>query len=55
MVGVGGVTTGRDVWEYLQAGAAVVQAATIYWNSDENPGVFGGILSDYIDHFNEEK
>ncbi len=54
LVGVGGITKGRDVWEYQQVGASAVQVATAYWNSNENPGVFGDILSDYIDQFPEE-
>lgn len=54
LVGVGGITKGRDVWDYLQVGASAVQAATVYWNSNENPGVFGDILSDYVDQFPEE-
>lgn len=49
LVGVGGITKGRDIWEYQQVGASSVQAATAYWNSNENPGVFGDILSDYVD------
>ena len=54
LVGVGGITKGPDVWDYLQVGASAVQAATAYWNSNENPGVFGDILSDYVDQFPEE-
>ncbi|MCM3883795.1 dihydroorotate dehydrogenase [Frankia sp. R82] len=49
IVGAGGVVTGRDVAEYLQAGAVAVQAATAFWNRGEDPSVFGEILSGWID------
>ncbi|KQC38554.1 dihydroorotate oxidase [Frankia sp. ACN1ag] len=49
IVGVGGVGEGRDVAEYLQAGAAAVQAATAFWNRGEDPSVFGSILAGWID------
>ena len=54
IVGVGGVMNGRDMWEYLHVGATAVQSATAYWNANENPGVFGDILSSYIDQLTEE-
>ncbi|WP_462188303.1 MULTISPECIES: beta/alpha barrel domain-containing protein [unclassified Frankia] len=50
IVGVGGVTDGRDVADYLLAGATAVQAATAFWNRAEDPAVFGAILSNWIDH-----
>jgi dihydroorotate dehydrogenase (fumarate) len=49
VVGVGGVSAGRDVAEYLRAGAVAVQAATAFWNRGEDPSVFGSILSGWID------
>ncbi len=55
LVGVGGIANGRDMLDYLRVGACATQAATAYWNSNENPGVFGDILSDYIDQFPEEE
>ena len=54
LVGVGGITKGRDIWEYQQVGASAVQVATAYWNSNENPAVFGEILSEYLDLQTEE-
>lgn len=50
LVGVGGITDGRDVVDYQRAGAVAVQAATTFWNRAEDPTVFGTILSDWIDH-----
>jgi dihydroorotate dehydrogenase (fumarate) len=49
LIGVG-VTKGGDVCDYLQLGASAVQVSTAYWSSGEDPGVFGDILSDYVDH-----
>lgn len=49
VVGVGGVLTGRDVVDYLAAGALAVQSATAFWNRGEDPTVFGDILSGWID------
>ncbi|WP_261554738.1 dihydroorotate dehydrogenase [Frankia tisae] len=49
VVGVGGVGEGRDVAEYLRAGAVAVQAATAFWNRGEDPSVFGSILAGWID------
>lgn len=54
LIGVGGISNGQDVQDYLHVGASATQAATVYWNSNENPGVFGDILSDLIDQFPEE-
>ncbi len=49
IVGVGGVSDGRDAAEYLRAGAVAVQAATAFWNRGEDPSVFGTIVSGWID------
>ncbi|WP_076825393.1 MULTISPECIES: dihydroorotate dehydrogenase [unclassified Frankia] len=49
IIGVAGVQNGRDVVDYLAAGARVVQSATAFWNRGEDPTVFGDILSDWID------
>ncbi|WP_163554474.1 dihydroorotate dehydrogenase [Candidatus Frankia alpina] len=49
VVGAGGVGEGRDVAEYLRAGAVAVQAATAFWNRGEDPSVFGSILAGWID------
>lgn len=54
VVGVGGVETGRDVLDYLTVGATAVQASTKFWNANENPGVYGDILSSYTELFPEE-
>jgi dihydroorotate dehydrogenase (fumarate) len=43
------VGEGRDVAEYLRAGAVAVQAATAFWNRGEDPSVFGSILSGWAD------
>ena len=44
VIGVGGITTGQDVLDYLAAGACAVQAATVFWDAAEDPGVYGGLL-----------
>ncbi|MCL9761815.1 dihydroorotate dehydrogenase [Frankia sp. AiPa1] len=49
LVAAGGVSGGRDVAEYLHAGAVAVQAATVFWNRGEDPSVFGEILSGWVD------
>jgi dihydroorotate dehydrogenase (fumarate) len=49
IVGAGGVSTGRDVIDYLQAGACAVQAATMYWNAEHDVGVFEDVLRDIPD------
>ncbi|WP_131744912.1 dihydroorotate dehydrogenase [Frankia sp. Cppng1_Ct_nod] len=50
IIGVGGVTCGRDVLDFLRAGAGAVQAATAFWNRQGDAGVFGDILAGYADH-----
>ncbi|MDT3446011.1 MULTISPECIES: dihydroorotate dehydrogenase [unclassified Pseudofrankia] len=49
IVGAGGVTTGRDVADFLRAGASAVQVATAYWNRDGDPAVFGEIAADWAE------
>ena len=49
IIGVGGVSSGRDVVDYLNAGASAVQLATAFWNRGEDPTVFGDILSGWVD------
>ena len=51
IVGAGGVTTGRDVADFLRAGAAAVQVATAYWDRDGDPSVFGAIAADWAETF----
>jgi len=50
IVGAGGVTTGRDVADFLRAGAQAVQVATAYWNRDGDAAVFGEIAADWAEH-----
>ncbi|MBL7497224.1 beta/alpha barrel domain-containing protein [Frankia nepalensis] len=50
IVGAGGVTTGRDVADFLRAGATAVQVSTAYWNRGEDPAVFGEIAADWAEH-----
>lgn len=54
LVGVGGISAGADLLDYLRQGAVAVQLATAFWNSRENPDVFTRILTQYIDQFLEE-
>jgi dihydroorotate dehydrogenase (fumarate) len=49
IVGAGGVTTGRDVADFLRAGAAAVQVATAFWNRDGDPAVFGAIAAEWAE------
>ncbi|KLL10699.1 dihydroorotate oxidase [Protofrankia coriariae] len=51
LIGVGGVSRGRDIADFLCAGATTVQAATAFWNRNGDAGVFGDILTDYVDLF----
>jgi dihydroorotate dehydrogenase (fumarate) len=45
-VGAGGVSSDADVQDYLAVGATVVEAATAYFDHNENPGAYGDILLD---------
>ncbi len=53
IVGAGGVSSGRDVIDYLQAGACAVQAATMYWNAGHSVSVFEDVLRDTPDDYPE--
>jgi dihydroorotate dehydrogenase (fumarate) len=48
VVGVGGISTGSDVLDYLRAGAQTVQVATAYLNSSNKAGFFSDILRDVV-------
>jgi dihydroorotate dehydrogenase (fumarate) len=50
LVGAGGVTTGRDVADFLRAGASAVQLATAFWNREGDPAVFGDIAADWAEN-----
>jgi dihydroorotate dehydrogenase (fumarate) len=45
-VGAGGVGSNHDVEDYLAVGATAVQAATSYFDHDENPSAYSDILLD---------
>jgi dihydroorotate dehydrogenase (fumarate) len=47
VIGVGGITSGQDVADYLKVGATAVQITTALFN--EGPAVFGRILQEYVD------
>lgn len=47
LVGVGGVSTGQDVIEYLESGATAVQVATFYMDRGEQ--IFSDILQGFVD------
>ncbi len=47
IIGVGGITSGKDMLDYLKAGATAVQITTALIN--EGPNVFSRILSEYIE------
>lgn len=48
LVGAGGVRSGADIHDLLQAGAAAVGVATAFWNAEEDPRVFGDLLADWV-------
>ena len=52
VVGVGGIVSGQDVFEFLLAGAVACQTATTHWK--EGPGAFERIL-DELRHLMQEK
>jgi dihydroorotate dehydrogenase (fumarate) len=45
-VGAGGVGSNQDVQDFLAVGATAVQAATAYFDHDENPSAYSDILLD---------
>lgn len=47
LIGVGGITSGWDMMEYLSVGANAVQVATAYCNRGEQ--IFEEILTEYLD------
>lgn len=47
LIGVGGITSGWDMMEYLAVGANAVQVATAYCNRGEQ--IFEEILTEYLD------
>jgi len=49
LIGIGGVNSGAEVGNFLSSGAVAVALATRYFDSNEDPGVFGDILADYLD------
>ena len=49
IVGVGGVTTGADIIDFQNAGAKAVQASKVFWNANEDPGVYSDILTGFVD------
>lgn len=48
IVGVGGVSSGKDVVKMFQSGADLVQIVSAYYGS-EDPGVFQHIIAEYIE------
>lgn len=56
VIGVGGVSTGRDALEYIMAGAGTVQVGTAVWT--HGPGVFKSIceeISRFMDEYGYSK
>lgn len=52
IIGVGGITHGRDTLEYLECGAVATQVATAYLESREP--VFGSLINEFLDFVDEE-
>ncbi len=48
IIGVGGITSGRDIADYISCGAKVVQVATAYLERGEQ--VFSTLLSELLEH-----
>ena len=56
VIGVGGISTGRDALEYIMAGASAVQVGTAVWT--RGPGVFRSIceeVSRFMDEYGYAK
>lgn len=56
VIGVGGISTGRDALEYIMAGASAVQVGTAVWT--RGPGVFKSIceeVSTFMDEYGYSK
>nr|MDT0665795.1 hypothetical protein [Micromonospora sp. DSM 115978] len=49
VVGVGGVSSGADVADYLRAGACAVGVASAFFHRGSDPAVFGDLLADYAE------
>jgi dihydroorotate dehydrogenase (fumarate) len=47
VIGVGGITSGRDIHDYLISGATAVQIGTHYF--DHGPSVFSSLLEEYLE------
>lgn len=47
LVGVGGIRSGRDVWEYAKMGASSVQVGTAFLDADES--IFARLLAEYAE------
>lgn len=48
VVGVGGIASGEDILDYLNAGASAVQIGTAFYDSDD-PRIFARMMGEYID------
>lgn len=55
VVGAGGIFRSKDILDYRNAGADAVQAATVYWNANEDPGAYGDVLTDADQYFKIEQ
>jgi dihydroorotate dehydrogenase (fumarate) len=49
IIGVGGVASGRDVHDYLRAGACAVGLATAFWDRGGDLRIFGDILAGFAE------
>lgn len=47
IIGVGGITCGKDIWEYLKSGATATQVATAYLDHHEQ--VFSSLLGEFLE------
>lgn len=47
LIGAGGISNGKDVWEYLRVGATAVQVATMYLERGE--AVFSTLLQEFAE------
>lgn len=52
VIGVGGVTRGRDILDYLRAGATTVQIATAFL--DRGLPVFCDLVSEFVDELDRQ-
>ncbi|MGB4834212.1 MAG: hypothetical protein WBP40_04235 [Candidatus Moraniibacteriota bacterium] len=52
IIGVGGIQSGRDLWEFASLGVDEAQIGSA-WYFSENARIFGGVIAEYLDIIEE--